>query len=279
MDNLTLKYRPSTLGEVRGHPAVVEALKSFAANPYPAALLFFGESGVGKTVAARALALDLGVAVHEQELGGWSEIPSGEMSAEEVRHRFAQLRYVAMFGSGWKVLVCNEADRMSKAAETIWLDALEHLPPRTVIVFTTNEPERLSRRFRDRCENYHFGSDREELQPHIQALARQVWAYEVGDGEPPDLDTLGMPTLGDEACFAPSFRLALQQLARLVRAHRAGGTAAVGQARGQALFDNLPAGEAEAVCPYCERKLRVRTGTKRVKCNYCKKTAELDLCA
>ena len=48
------------------------------------------------------------------------------------------LSFRPMLGSGWKVLVCNEADRMTTSAETIWLDALEGLPPKSVIVFTTN---------------------------------------------------------------------------------------------------------------------------------------------
>ena len=59
-------------------------------------------------------------------------------------------------GSGWRVVVVNECDRMALPAETLWLDALERLPPRTVIVFTTNDPARLSRRFRDRCEQHRF---------------------------------------------------------------------------------------------------------------------------
>jgi DNA polymerase III delta prime subunit len=61
-----------------------------------------------------------------------------------------------MFGSGWKVIVANEADRMTAQAETVWLDRLESLPPRTVIVFTTNYPEKLSQRLRDRCTRLVF---------------------------------------------------------------------------------------------------------------------------
>jgi hypothetical protein len=59
----------------------------------------------------------------------------------------------ALFGSGWNVGIINEeSDRMALSVESVWLDALEHLPPKAVVVFTTNDPGRLSRRFRDGCE-------------------------------------------------------------------------------------------------------------------------------
>jgi replication-associated recombination protein RarA/predicted RNA-binding Zn-ribbon protein involved in translation (DUF1610 family) len=271
------KYKPCTLADVLGHDQVIGSLRQFAADPYPAAMLFHGESGVGKTASAQALARDLGVAVEEEELGGYHEIPSGSMGADEVRRQMARLQLGTLFGSGWKVLVCNEADRMTQAAENIWLDALEDLPPRAVVIFTTNAPERLSRRFRDRCECYHFGCDRDALQPHIQALAQKVWAREVGDGEPPELDTLGMPTLGEVENMHASFRLALQQLARLVRAAKHGGPEQVAEAKRQLLWDGVAASEAEAECPYCERKIKVPTGAKTVTCPKCGRKAELEL--
>jgi hypothetical protein len=41
---------------------------------------------------------------------------------------------------------------MALSVESMWLHALEHLSPKAVVVFTTNDPGRLSRRFRDDCE-------------------------------------------------------------------------------------------------------------------------------
>ena len=83
-------------------------------------------------------------------------------------------------GSGWKVLIVNEADRMSTAAETIWLDRLENLPPKTVIVFTTNFPEKLSQRFRDRCTRLGFESDAQKLADAARNLVYTIWQRETG---------------------------------------------------------------------------------------------------
>ncbi len=215
--SLVTKYRPTRLDEVLGQEAVVASLKTFAANPYPAAFLFHGESGTGKTSAAHALAHKLGVAVEDGDIGGLFEIPSGSQSAEAVRKLLDTLCYRPLVGSGWRVCVVNECDRMSQPAETIWLDALEHLPPQTVVIFTTNNLTKLSRRFRDRCEVFGFTCQREAIGPWIRALAQRVWEQEGGVGECPGLETIGLPTLGDLDNFHPSFRLALQQLQRTIR--------------------------------------------------------------
>ena len=78
------------------------------------------------------------------------------------------------------MVIVNEADRVSAQAETIWLDRLEHLPAKTVIVFTTNYPEKLSPRFRDRCLRLEFTGDAEELRPWAQHLVCTVWRAETG---------------------------------------------------------------------------------------------------
>lgn len=217
MNDLTTKYRPRSLDDVLGQGVAVNQLRSFVENPYPTAFLFAGNSGVGKTAMGYALAHELGCNVDESELGGLSEIPSGEMTGDNVKEATRALHYRPLMGSGWKVLICNEADRMSVSAETIWLDILEHLPGFTVIVFTTNEPQKLSRRFRDRCECMQFEERSDVLQPHIQELARKVWFAEGQEGDPPYLETLGMPTLGSCDDMHASFRLALKQMQRHIR--------------------------------------------------------------
>src|SRR5262249_19518296 len=104
MSSLLSKYRPSRLDQVLGQPQVVEALQAFVAAPYSTAMLFSGESGVGKTSAAIALAHELGCSVADGELGGFCEIASGEMSADAVRATVRQLHLGCLFGSGWRVL-------------------------------------------------------------------------------------------------------------------------------------------------------------------------------
>jgi len=162
-------------------------LNGFVANPHPTAFLCEGETGTGKTTAALALAGELGCAVEQVEFGGVWSIASGEQSADAVREMYRRLHLTTMYGSGWKVAIVNEADRMSKAAETIWLDALENLPSRSVVVFTTNFSNALPSRFKDRCIRLRFVADPARLRADAKLLVEGVWRQESGRSPSPEI--------------------------------------------------------------------------------------------
>ncbi len=185
---LTEKYRPKTLGDMFGQGAAVWQLGQFVEAPYPVAFFFEGETGTGKTSAAKVLAHELGVDPN------WSlhEIKSSEGDIERVSFAIKSLRFAAP-GSGWKLVVVEEADAMSSKAKLAWLSALEELPDHSVIVFTTNHPDRFDARFRDRCEIVHFESRAELVTQDAQALFNRIWTAESISGEP--VDITGCPYL------------------------------------------------------------------------------------
>ena len=172
---LTSAYKPRSVADILGQPQVRAALQTFVASPRPAAMLFTGPTGVGKTSAALALAAELGCDLDPSGIGGVRVIASGEQTADSVRQALNQLYYTTLRGSGWKVIIVNEADRMHPAAETIWLDALENLPSKSVVIFTTNYAERLSDRFRDRCMTLEFEGNSEALGIDALRLLAFVW--------------------------------------------------------------------------------------------------------
>jgi len=159
---------------------VVKVLRKFASQPYSTAFVFEGETGTGKTSAALALAAALGCDLEQKEFGGVQTIASGEQSADAVREAYQHMHTAPWHGSGWRVVIVNEADRLARAAEVIWLDVLESLPPKTVIVFTTNEASRLSQRFLDRCTRLPFESDAAKLRASAIQFATAVWKAETG---------------------------------------------------------------------------------------------------
>ena len=216
--SLLNKYRPTTLSEVRGQPAAVGQLSSFVASiedcPTSAVFLFHGPTGVGKTASAHALAGDLGCDIDHEELGGLHELPSGQQDGQAVVDLMRLLRLRPMFGSGWKVAIVNEADTMTAGAAAMWLDALEHLPPKTVLIFTTNDMGRLPARFLGRCELVPFSGDSSEFSSALFALVREIWRKETGKllrWVPEDTGRIEQcdPTL--------SIRLAIQQIAPYLR--------------------------------------------------------------
>lgn len=177
---LTEKYRPNRLNGLFGQPAAVRFLRKLVESPCSIALVFEGETGTGKTSAALALAAELGCNLDERELGGVHVIASGEQTADAVREVCGRMWQTPMFGSGWKVVIVNEADRMNPAAETIWLDRLEQIPPRTVVVFTTNHLGKLSQRFRDRCMRVSFESDTAKVRASVESMLTAMWKAETG---------------------------------------------------------------------------------------------------
>ena len=207
---LTEKYRPHHLSDVRGQERVVQVLKGWLRDPFATVMLFAGDTGTGKTSAALALAADLGCVPEQGELGGVHVIASGEQNADGVRDAYAGAWVLPMVGSGWKTVIVNEADRMTPAAETVWLDRLERLPPRTVIVFTTNHPDKLSDRFRDRCLTLTFDSNPNHLAAAACALLGDVWLRETGARATPASLARLVNSAAADGKF--SFRRALQLL-------------------------------------------------------------------
>jgi replication-associated recombination protein RarA len=208
--SLTERYRPTSLDTIWGQDAVVKVLRKFAANPYPAAFIFEGQTGTGKTSAALALAAAIGCDLSQKEFGGVQAIASGEQSADTVREAYRQMFNTPWHGSGWKVVIVNEADRMARPAETIWLDVLEAIPARTVIIFTTNEASRLSQRFLDRCTRLAFESDADKLHASATAFASAVWKAETG--KQPDAARIQQIVQATAAQGQLSFRRLMQQL-------------------------------------------------------------------
>jgi hypothetical protein len=207
--NLIEKYRPSTLSEVAGQPYIVHHLSMFAESPYSAVFLFEGYTGTGKSSAAMALANDIGIKVDRGVFSGLWQIASGDQTGETVKETMENLRITPFEGSGWRMLIVNEADIMTAGAAAKWLDALENLPPRTIVVFTTNNGHKLPKRFRDRCECFAFKSDLESMAPYLQEMIDRVWAGETGS-------TAGAPRAADLGLADENGQVSFRRLVQLL---------------------------------------------------------------
>ncbi len=206
---LALKYRSTAkLASVLGQPHVTNALRIFLRNPYSRAFTFAGGTGVGKTYTGYALANELGVDVTQPEIGGFYQVASGECTKDSVRHILNSCQMTPLFGSGWKLVLVNEVDKMSEGADTVWLDGLELDLPRTVICFSTNKPEKLDLRFKDRTEWYDFESANGKLKRHAQRLIDDLWKKELNRADAPTLQDIGC----DYKYGSFSFRNMLQKL-------------------------------------------------------------------
>jgi DNA polymerase III gamma/tau subunit len=180
--SLTEKYKPQTLAEFVGLDKQRKILGKLAANPRPCGLLFIGPSGTGKTTSAYAFARALGAEVHH--------VGSQDCTVDRLREVCRMCQYVPLSG-GWHVVICDEADLMSSAAQNYLLSKMDgtEAVPQTIFVFTCNTLDRLEERFISRClrlpdfNSYGAGEA-------IADLLARVWDVEANGAPIPNLKKL-----------------------------------------------------------------------------------------
>lgn len=177
---LAEKYRPTHIAEFVGLERPKKVLTAFCRRPTPGAWLFLGPSGVGKSSMALALAAELDAELHK--------IPSQKCTALVIEDVVRQCWYAPMTPGGFHIVLCDEADRMTDAAQLQLLSKLDCVDPApsTIWIFTANDTERLERRFLSRCKTLEFSSY--GMAGEIVAYLDKVWHAEGGNGNCPDLN-------------------------------------------------------------------------------------------
>ena len=177
--SLSEKYRPQTIAEFIGLERPKKVLSAFCKRPTSGAWLFVGPSGVGKSTMALALAEELWAELHK--------IPSQKCNAQTIEDTVRLCWYAPMSPGGFHVVLADEADQMTNAAQLALLSKLDATDPapNTIWIFTANDTERLERRFLSRCKMLDFSSY--GLAEQIAAYLAKVWHAEGGNGNAPDL--------------------------------------------------------------------------------------------
>lgn len=170
--SLTERYRPRAFSEFVGLDKPKRILSKFADAPYASAWLFVGPSGTGKTT----MALAFGEAIR----GELHHIPSQQANVENIENVIRQCHYYPANGKSFHVVVCDESDKMSKAAQLHLLSKLDAtaFPPNTIFVFTANATDGLEDRFLSRTRQIAFQSH--GMADQAASLLETIWQREVG---------------------------------------------------------------------------------------------------
>jgi DNA polymerase III gamma/tau subunit len=173
------RYRPARIADFIGLDRPKKVLSAFTKRPTSGAWLFVGPSGVGKSTMALALAGEIQAELHQ--------IPSQKCNAQTIEDTVRQCWYAPMTPGGFHVVLADEADQMTNAAQLALLSKLNSTDPApyTIWIFTANDTERLERRFLSRCKTLEFSSY--GLSDQIAAYLDKVWHAEGGNGNAPDL--------------------------------------------------------------------------------------------
>src|SRR5882762_1231854 len=162
---LARKYRPKRFSDLLVQDHVAAALRgAVAAGRVAHGYLFAGPRGVGKTTAARILAMALNC---ERRAAGQGE-PCGECDSctrvwtgaanldvveldaasnrgvDDARDLRERAMYAASTEGGHKVYIVDEAHMLTREAWNALLKILEEPPPRVVFVFATTEPQKIA---------------------------------------------------------------------------------------------------------------------------------------
>jgi len=161
---LARKYRPKQFADLIAQEHVAAALRGAVAQGRVAhGYLFAGPRGVGKTTAARILAMALNC---ERRAAGGE--PCGECDScrriwtgavnldvveldaasnrgvDDARDLRERAMYAASTDAGSKVYIVDEAHMLTREAWNALLKILEEPPPRVVFVFATTEPQKIA---------------------------------------------------------------------------------------------------------------------------------------
>jgi ABC-type cobalamin/Fe3+-siderophores transport system ATPase subunit len=173
MHLLTDKYRPTRISDFVGLDKPKTICSKLAAKPFASAWRFVGPTGVGKTTLALALAEQMPAELHH--------IPSQDCNIETLRRVIGNCHYVPRAGYKMHLVLIDEADQMTAAAQLYLLSKLDGtaFPPNTIFIFTMNSTEGLEKRFLDRTVEVWFSS--KGIAPDATSFIEFVWQLEAGE--------------------------------------------------------------------------------------------------
>ena len=168
------KYRPRTLAEVLGQPAVTEPLvKALQSGKISHSYILTGPRGCGKTSVARILAHEINGFKYELEDSHLDiiEIDAASNTGVDNIRELREKALIAPSEGKYKVYIIDEVHMLSKSAFNALLKTLEEPPAHVVFILATTDLEKVPITITSRSQVYHFRLVSEEVMlPHLRQI-------------------------------------------------------------------------------------------------------------
>ena len=156
------KYRPTKLSEIVNQTEIIGSLEALIKDPTDMPhLLFSGSAGVGKTTTALCLS--------RQILGEYAKDYTLELNAsdergiEMVRQKVKKFsRFAGMVDVPFKIIILDEADEMTSAAQTALRRIIEDTAKICRFILIANNISKIIEPIQSRCATFKFTSVPEE---------------------------------------------------------------------------------------------------------------------
>ena len=148
--------RPVRVTQVVGNDRFVEdALEWERTGEYPAALLFIGEPGTGKTSAANAIARTLLDNAYNEMNVMWTNA-SDDRGIGHIREEVKNFSRLSCIGTKRKGVVFDEADGLTSQAQDAMRGIMEKYADKVLFILTANYGDKIRPAIKSRCTTYTF---------------------------------------------------------------------------------------------------------------------------
>lgn len=153
-------YRPLTFDDMAGNKSTIQTLTNhFNFSDHNRAILLTGETGCGKTTAARILArqlLNKEPADNIKETLNYYELNIGADRGIDIVREINQRLNFKPFGISPVIYFFDECASMTSEAQNALLKSMEDVQDFTYLLFASSEPSKLLPSFRSRCSSFNF---------------------------------------------------------------------------------------------------------------------------
>jgi len=168
------KYRPTKLSEIVNQTEIIGSLEALIKDPTDMPhLLFSGSAGVGKTTTALCLSRQI---LREYTTVCTLELnASDERGIEMVREKVKKFsRFAGMVDVPFKIIILDEADEMTSAAQTALRRIIEDTAEICRFILIANNISKIIEPIQSRCAAFKFTSiPEEDIITRLEEIAKK----------------------------------------------------------------------------------------------------------